>query len=149
MLKPNNICHILRPNLIKTLNHKSCHKRKGVNPLIIPLLYPDTFWTNPQFRMTLTDPDEDDDENMCTALVAVLQKDRRKKRKEGLDLLTIGYVIYKVSSGQYTVAIVRPKRKLLQISNKVDKKHEEADKNLTSIIEENVLDHEFLLFSII
>ena len=27
-------------------------------------------------------------------LVRVLQKDRRKKRKEGLDMLTIGYVIY-------------------------------------------------------
>lgn len=47
--------------------------------------------------MTLTDPDDDDDDDQCTALVAVLQKDRRKKRKEGLDLLTIGYVIYKVS----------------------------------------------------
>ncbi|BFZ11476.1 hypothetical protein BsWGS_14514 [Bradybaena similaris] len=59
--------------------------------------YLDTFWTNPQFRMTLTDPDDDDDDDQCTALVAVLQKDRRKKRKEGLDLLTIGYVIYKLT----------------------------------------------------
>ncbi|CAG5125959.1 unnamed protein product [Candidula unifasciata] len=58
--------------------------------------YIDTFWTNPQFRMTLTDPDDDDEEELCTAIVAVLQKDRRKKRKEGLDLLTIGYVIYKL-----------------------------------------------------
>ncbi|BFZ06814.1 hypothetical protein BsWGS_09853 [Bradybaena similaris] len=58
--------------------------------------YIDTFWTNPQFRMTLTDPDDDDNDDLCTAIVAVLQKDRRKKRKEGLDLLTIGYVIYKL-----------------------------------------------------
>jgi len=58
--------------------------------------YLETFWTNPQFRMTLTDVDDDDDEDLCTALIAVLQKDRRKKRKEGLDLLTIGYVIYKL-----------------------------------------------------
>uniref|UniRef100_A0A0B7AGX8 Calpain-3 n=2 Tax=Arion vulgaris TaxID=1028688 RepID=A0A0B7AGX8_9EUPU len=56
----------------------------------------ETFWTNPQYRMTLTDPDDDDEDELCTALVAVLQKDRRKKRKEGLDLLTIGYVIYKL-----------------------------------------------------
>lgn len=46
--------------------------------------------------MTLTDPDDDDDDDLCTILVGVLQKDRRKKRKEGLDMLTIGYVIYKV-----------------------------------------------------
>ena len=46
--------------------------------------------------MTLTDVDDDDDEDLCTALIAVLQKDRRKKRKQGVDLLTIGYVIYKV-----------------------------------------------------
>ncbi|XP_025105443.1 calpain-B-like isoform X7 [Pomacea canaliculata] len=58
--------------------------------------YLDTFWTNPQYRITLTDPDDDDDDDLCTTIVALLQKDRRKKRKEGLDLLTIGYVIYKL-----------------------------------------------------
>ncbi|XP_065943520.1 calpain-B isoform X7 [Magallana gigas] len=58
--------------------------------------YLDTFWTNPQYRVTLTDPDDDDDDDLCTILVGVLQKDRRKKRKEGLDMLTIGYVIYKI-----------------------------------------------------
>nr|XP_022333324.1 calpain-B-like isoform X19 [Crassostrea virginica] len=58
--------------------------------------YLDTFWTNPQYRVTLTDPDDDDDDDLCTMLVGVLQKDRRKKRKEGLDMLTIGYVIYKL-----------------------------------------------------
>ncbi|XP_056021334.1 calpain-B-like isoform X27 [Ostrea edulis] len=58
--------------------------------------YLDTFWTNPQYRVTLTDPDDDDDDDLCTMLVGILQKDRRKKRKEGLDMLTIGYVIYKL-----------------------------------------------------
>ncbi|XP_021353805.1 calpain-B-like isoform X15 [Mizuhopecten yessoensis] len=57
--------------------------------------YLDTFWTNPQYKVTLVDPDEDEDD-LCTMLVGILQKDRRKKRKEGLDLLTIGYVIYKL-----------------------------------------------------
>ncbi|GFR57891.1 calpain-A-like, partial [Elysia marginata] len=76
-------CHKENGQWVKRVNAGGCRN------------YLDSFWTNPQFRMTLTDPDEDDDDNMCTALVAVLQKDRRKKRKEGLDLLTIGYVIYK------------------------------------------------------
>lgn len=55
----------------------------------------DTFATNPQYRVTLTDPDDDEDD-LCTMLVGCLQKDRRKKRKEGLDMLTIGYCIYKM-----------------------------------------------------
>ncbi|XP_060077139.1 calpain-B-like isoform X2 [Ylistrum balloti] len=60
--------------------------------------YLDTFWTNPQYKVTLVDPDDDEDD-LCTMLVGILQKDRRKKRKEGLDLLTIGYVIYKLKDG--------------------------------------------------
>ena len=52
--------------------------------------------------MTVTDPDEDEDDK-CTVLIGLLQKDRRKKRKEGLDMLTIGYVIYKVFNSFLTV----------------------------------------------
>ena len=55
--------------------------------------------------MTVTDPDEDEDDK-CTVLIGLLQKDRRKKRKEGLDMLTIGYVIYKVFNSFVTVWIV-------------------------------------------
>jgi calpain len=57
----------------------------------------ETFWTNPQYRITVTDPDEDDNDNMGTLIVALMQKERRKKRTEGLDMLTIGYCVYKVS----------------------------------------------------
>ena len=48
--------------------------------------------------MTVVDADEDDDEDTGTLIVGLLQKERRKKRKEGLDLLTTGYAIYKVST---------------------------------------------------
>jgi calpain len=58
--------------------------------------YLETFWTNPQYRICVTDPDEDDAENMGTVIVALMQKERRKKRKEGLDVLTIGYAVYKL-----------------------------------------------------
>ena len=67
--------------------------------------------------MTLTDPDEDDEDNQCTALVAVLQKDRRKKRMEGLDLLTIGYVIYKVSNGLVVIVLFNSKLSASIIQN--------------------------------
>lgn len=59
-------------------------------------IHAETFWTNPQYRITVTDPDEDDDDNMGTLIVALMQKERRKKRTEGLDMLTIGYCVYKV-----------------------------------------------------
>ena len=45
--------------------------------------------------MTVTDTDDDDDENLGSLIIALMQKNRRKLRKEGLDMLTMGYVIYK------------------------------------------------------
>lgn len=43
---------------------------------------PNSFWTNPQFLVTLTDVDPDDDENMATVIISLLQKYTREKRKE-------------------------------------------------------------------
>ncbi|KAK3800956.1 hypothetical protein RRG08_001204 [Elysia crispata] len=60
--------------------------------------YLNSFWTNPQYRLTLTDPDEDDDENLCTVVVSLMQKDRRRQRKLGKENLRIGYVIYKLDN---------------------------------------------------
>jgi len=44
----------------------------------------------------VVDRDEGDDDNTGTLIIALMQKERRKKKYEGLDLLTIGYSIYKV-----------------------------------------------------
>ncbi|XP_046288069.1 calpain-9 isoform X3 [Marmota monax] len=52
----------------------------------------DTFWTNPQIKLSLTEKDEGQEE--CTLLVALMQKDRRKLKRFGADMLTIGYAIY-------------------------------------------------------
>lgn len=51
----------------------------------------DTFWTNPQFKLKLEDADG---HGHCSVIVALMQKNRRKLRKEGLDLETIGFAIY-------------------------------------------------------
>ncbi|XP_037545941.1 calpain-9 [Nematolebias whitei] len=53
----------------------------------------DTFWTNPQYQLHLEDADDDDDD-VCSVVIAVMQKNRRKLRKEGLDLETIGFAVY-------------------------------------------------------
>uniref|UniRef100_A0A069DWP5 Putative cytosolic ca2+-dependent cysteine protease calpain n=1 Tax=Panstrongylus megistus TaxID=65343 RepID=A0A069DWP5_9HEMI len=54
----------------------------------------ETFWHNPQYTIELTDPDEDDEENKCTVIVALMQKNRRAQRKMGAECLTIGFAVY-------------------------------------------------------
>uniref|UniRef100_A0A672NMX2 Calpain-9-like n=1 Tax=Sinocyclocheilus grahami TaxID=75366 RepID=A0A672NMX2_SINGR len=60
--------------------------------------YIDTFWTNPQFKLRLDHPDEGD--KLCSVIVALLQKNRRRLRKEGLDMETIGFAIYEAPDDQ-------------------------------------------------
>ncbi|XP_009642449.1 calpain-9 isoform X2 [Egretta garzetta] len=52
----------------------------------------ETFWTNPQIKLHLTEKDDGQDD--CTFIAALMQKDRRKLKKLGAKMLTIGYSIY-------------------------------------------------------
>ncbi|XP_031782046.1 calpain-A isoform X11 [Nasonia vitripennis] len=52
----------------------------------------ETFCHNPQYRITLEYPDEDDDK--CTVIIALMQKNRRAQRRMGADCLTIGFAVY-------------------------------------------------------
>ncbi|XP_046433837.1 calpain-A-like isoform X5 [Neodiprion fabricii] len=54
----------------------------------------ETFWHNPQYRITLEYPDEDDDK--CTVIVALMQKNRRAQKQMGADCLTIGFAMYRL-----------------------------------------------------
>uniref|UniRef100_A0A8C0AZB5 Calpain 9 n=1 Tax=Buteo japonicus TaxID=224669 RepID=A0A8C0AZB5_9AVES len=54
----------------------------------------ETFWTNPQIKLHLTEKDDGQDD--CTFIAALMQKDRRKLKKVGAEMLTIGYSIYEV-----------------------------------------------------
>ncbi|XP_049882091.1 calpain-A-like isoform X2 [Pectinophora gossypiella] len=56
----------------------------------------ESFWRNPQYTVTLTDVDEDDDENKCTIIVALMQKNRRSQRHQGVECLTIGFAVYRL-----------------------------------------------------
>uniref|UniRef100_A0A8C4PWK8 Calpain catalytic domain-containing protein n=1 Tax=Eptatretus burgeri TaxID=7764 RepID=A0A8C4PWK8_EPTBU len=60
--------------------------------------YPDTFCMNPQFRLVLDEEDDDPDDGVegCSVLISVMQRDRRRFKKRGQELHTIGYTIYEV-----------------------------------------------------
>ncbi|XP_053620597.1 calpain-B isoform X7 [Plodia interpunctella] len=58
--------------------------------------YLDSFWRNPQYTVTLKDVDEGDEENKCTIIVALMQKNRRSQRHQGLECLTIGFAVYRL-----------------------------------------------------
>lgn len=66
----------------------------------------ETFHLNPQFRVTVVDPDEDDEDNMGTLIVGIMQKGMRSRRKEGQDLFTIGYAIYQLKDGVYNTTLL-------------------------------------------
>ncbi|KAM4693238.1 calpain-2 catalytic subunit isoform 2-T2 [Discoglossus pictus] len=74
--------------------------------------FPDTFWMNPQYLIKLeeADDDPDDGEEGCTFIVGLIQKNRRKARKMGEDMHTIGFAIYELPeqmSGQTNVHLNR------------------------------------------
>lgn len=56
-----------------------------------------SFSSNPQYRIKLTDSDPNDDDELCTIIVAVMQKFRRELKHAGLDNLAIGFAIYQVN----------------------------------------------------
>lgn len=53
---------------------------------------------NPQFVIKLDDVDDnpDDGQEGCTVIVGLMQKNKRRRRKMGEDMETIGYAIYEV-----------------------------------------------------
>ncbi|XP_005151931.2 calpain-8 [Melopsittacus undulatus] len=62
--------------------------------------YQATYWTNPQFKIRLEEPDDDHEgslnEPCCTILVGLMQKYRRRQKKMGEALLSIGYSLYQI-----------------------------------------------------
>uniref|UniRef100_A0A8P4G064 Calpain 2, (m/II) large subunit b n=1 Tax=Dicentrarchus labrax TaxID=13489 RepID=A0A8P4G064_DICLA len=58
--------------------------------------HPYTFWMNPQFVIKLDEEDDDPDDGEvgCSFVVGLIQKNRRKLRKKGEDMHTVGFAIY-------------------------------------------------------
>uniref|UniRef100_A0A915AKV4 MSP domain-containing protein n=1 Tax=Parascaris univalens TaxID=6257 RepID=A0A915AKV4_PARUN len=66
--------------------------------------YIETFADNPQYAIHLTDSDPDDDDELCTVIIAVMQKYRRELKHAGVENLAIGFAVYDTSgvSGRLT-----------------------------------------------
>ncbi|XP_060610185.2 calpain-8-like [Anolis sagrei] len=64
--------------------------------------YPATYWTNPQFKIRLDELDDDHEgsasEPSCTVLLGLMQKNRRRQKRMGEALLSIGYSLYKLEN---------------------------------------------------
>ncbi|XP_042886096.1 calpain-A-like isoform X2 [Penaeus japonicus] len=52
------------------------------------------FATNPQFLLTVEEPDDDDDDG-CNVLIGVMQEHRRSNRHMGVKMLQIAFFLYK------------------------------------------------------
>ncbi|XP_069982093.1 calpain-A-like [Penaeus vannamei] len=52
------------------------------------------FATNPQFLLTVEEPDDDDDDG-CSMLIGVMQEHRRSNRSMGVKMLQIAFFLYK------------------------------------------------------
>uniref|UniRef100_A0A669P486 Calpain 8 n=1 Tax=Phasianus colchicus TaxID=9054 RepID=A0A669P486_PHACC len=66
--------------------------------------YPATYWINPQFKIRLDEPDDDHEgglnEPCCTILVGLMQKNRRRQKRMGEGLLSIGYSLYQLENNK-------------------------------------------------
>ncbi|OXB68319.1 hypothetical protein ASZ78_015259 [Callipepla squamata] len=66
--------------------------------------YPATYWINPQFKICLDEPDDDHEgslnEPCCTILVGLMQKNRRRQKRMGEGLLSIGYSLYQLENNK-------------------------------------------------
>lgn len=62
----------------------------------------DTFWTNPQYCITVKDPDPNDAEDLCHVAIGLMQDTRKAGRRA---CLTIGFAVYKLPDNSDTKAI--------------------------------------------
>ena len=65
----------------------------------------ETYATNPQFKITLQDCDDEDDK--CAVIVALMRKNVYGQSRD--DDIAIGFDIYDISKGMYIVHISKPK----------------------------------------
>ena len=66
---------------------------------------------NPQYLITVTEPDDDDHEGECSVVIGLMQMFRRKNITSMVDFLPINYCIYAAVSS----APIKPKKKCFHV----------------------------------
>ena len=54
--------------------------------------YLETFALNPLYVITVHNPDDEDDDNLCTLSVSLMQKRSRSSKNDGIGLLSMGNI---------------------------------------------------------
>lgn len=54
------------------------------------------YWRNPQFRITVTDPDEHDNRNLCTLIINLMEKETASSKNK----IAMGFDLYKLRNPQ-------------------------------------------------
>lgn len=55
-------------------------------------------WANPQYRLSVGSPDTGDPDGLASVVIALMQADRRRLLHRAPRLVSIGFVVYRVSS---------------------------------------------------
>ncbi|XP_074662514.1 calpain-9-like isoform X2 [Tubulanus polymorphus] len=66
----------------------------------------ETHWMNPQFKVTLSDSDDDED-NLCSLIIELSQKDQRRMKHKNLKNLDIGFVIYQLTENNHVLPLTK------------------------------------------
>lgn len=60
----------------------------------------ESFHRNPQYVMTIDEPDHGSDDGSCTVIISLMQKNSRLKRNMGVDFRSIGFAIFTISKNE-------------------------------------------------
>ncbi|XP_060856220.1 calpain-A-like [Metopolophium dirhodum] len=62
--------------------------------------FKETFSSNPQYYITIVDPDENDNNNMCTVIIALMLKDTRFQKNQQDISLSFGFYVYNLNTSK-------------------------------------------------
>ncbi|XP_022165419.1 calpain-A-like, partial [Myzus persicae] len=62
--------------------------------------FQDTFSSNPQYYVTLVDPDDNDNKHTCTVIISLMLKDMRCQKKHRDTSLSFGFYVYNLNTSE-------------------------------------------------
>ncbi|XP_060857288.1 calpain-B-like [Metopolophium dirhodum] len=105
-----NICH-LAPGLLDRETHGTDGEKKRDLSILEGAwvrgatgggynTFQETFPSNPQYCITLVDPDDNGNKNMCSVIIALMLKDTRCQKKQKDKSLSFGFYVYNLNTSK-------------------------------------------------